>query len=615
MRTARTRAPLLALAVMILAAPIETDAAGQSSRDQASWIEVGSEHFVLLTDTNQEKGVRLLRDLESRYSAFTETIQPLDLRQFRIRVFLIDDRTDFERLLPESVKTGIDLRDTRIPERSAYLFHGPTDSFIVARDRSVDELIDDVGHSLGHLLLSRSVLWQPFWLLEGVGEFVRWSGRGAGNDAVEPEESYPLEDLVTIVPSENFDDLGDGGAFRTQAYHLFRLLLEDHRDVLSAYFESLRQEGGFDAHLEMDTATFEGLRSQVLGYRDGGLGLREVDFQPIVRDISVAEADSALGDLAVATGLANLARAHYQESRLDAARLGLAVLAKSGEQRATSWRGFEQLIRELPDSGLAHYHFGTLQAETDHDRQTQIAALEIAIRLLPRMGRAYAELGFLLVMDGRPQEAIPLIERSLDLEPEFADRSFDVLAEARFALLDDDGARQAAQTAATLPHLDSSTLEHYQLLVPDIYRRLDSRRREQEALRVDQLRREVQALADERDPRPAPTREGRVPQGLVHFELSSNPPPGVQEPTLVSGELPEYTADFRRRRIQGQVVVDVDLDRQGRVTEMRIRSSDDADLSEAVRAAMRRWRFDPARHDDESVAFSFRLTFTFDIQE
>ena len=615
MTARRTIVPLLALTVALLAAPIETDARGQSSRDEATWIEVGSEHFVLLTDTNEEKGIRLLRDLESRYWAFTETIQPLDQRQFRIRVFLMDVRTDFERLLPESVKTGIDLRDTRIPEQSAYLFQGSTDSFIVARDRPVDELIDHVGHSLGHLLLSRSVLWQPFWLLEGVGEFVRWSGRGEGDDAVKTEDAYPLEDLVTIVPSENFNDLGDGGAFRTQAYHLFRLLLEDNPGVLSAYFDSLRQESGFDAQLELDAATFEALRSQVLGYRDSGLGLTEVDFQPIVRNISLAEADSALGDLAVASGLANLARAHYQESRLDEARLGLAVIAKSGEQRATSWRGFEQLIQQLPDSGLAHYHFGTLQAETDQDRQTQIAALERAIGLLPRMGRAYAELGFLLVMDGRPEEAIPLIERAIDLEPEFADRSFEALAEARFALLDDVGAREAAQTAATLPHSNPSALEHYRMLAPDIYRRLDSRRREQEALRVDQLRQQVQALADERDPRPVPATGGRIPDGLVHYELSSNPPSGVQEPTLVSGELPEYTVDLRRRRIQGQVQVEVDLDRQGRVTESRVRSSEDEDLSRAVRAAIGRWRFDPARRDDESVAFSFRLTFTFDIQE
>jgi TonB family protein len=604
---------VLASACLILVTSIQNQAWAQSG--DVSWIEAGSEHFVVLTDTDEEKAVRLLRDLESRYVAFSDTIFPVEPREFRIKVILFDVRTDFESVLPDSVKTGIDLTDTPIPERSAYLFQGITDVFIVARDRPVDELIDDVGHSLGHLLLSRSVMWQPFWLLEPSGEFVRLSGRDDGDDGVDPEEAYPLEDLITIVASEEFDDLGDGGAFRRQSYNLLRILLRDHRNVLDSYINDLREANGYDAEQVLEPLVFEALEKETLDYRDPGPGLRELEFEPSLGEVSPAESDTIVGDLVAGTGQVNRARAYYQASRSDEARLGLAILGNRGADQAGARRGFQQLITELPDSGLAHYYFGMLGADTDAERRSQIEALERAIELMPLMGRAYAELGFLYVEDGRPEDAIRVAERGVGLEPEFADRAFEVMALAWFELGDDDLTREFAESAATLPHKDPSTLEHYRLLVPDVYRRLEGRRREQEALRVDELRREVQALVDEVDPRPLPTTGGRLPVGLVHYEVTSPPQSGVQEPSLVSGQLPDYSAQLRRQRVQGTVVLDIDLDRQGRGVEIEVRESSDAGLSQVAIAALRRWRFDPARKNDESVPFSFQLTFTFDLQE
>jgi TonB family protein len=610
----RNRSSAFAIAALMCALATTSEGTAQS-RDERPWIELTTKHFVLLTDADEEKGRRVLDDFESRYAAYESTIFPLEPRQFPIRVFLFDVLQDFETFLPDSVKTQLNLRNNPVPERSAYLFRGATHSFIALRDRGVDTLSDDVGHSLGHLFLARSVLWQPFWLQEGVGEFVRMLGQGGGEDPVEAEDAYRLDEILEIVPSESFNDIGDGGAFRLQSYHLFRVLMEDHAQTLASYVESLRFADGYNPELQLDEALFEDLQSRVLQYEDRGIPLTELEVEVTVRNVSVADADRAKGDLAAAAGLNNFARAHYQQSRTDEARLGLALLSRREQQTESIRLGLEQLTRELPDSGLAHYHFGSLDAATPEERRLQITAMERSIELLPLMGRAYAHLGALYVEEGRPDDAIQLAKRAIALEPEFADRAFEVIMEARLMLGDNDAATEAAETAATLPHWDPGTLEHYAMLVPELYRTLEQIRRAEDSNRLEELRREVEALADERDPRPLPTTGGAVPFGLVHYDTSSNPPPGVSEPRLVSGDLPEYNPDLRRRGIQGQVVLDVDLDRQGRVSGTGVRSSDDEELAVAAVLALRRWRFDPARQNEESIAFSFRLTFTFDLQE
>ena len=47
--------------------------------------------------------------------------------------------------------------------------------------------------------------------------------------------------------------------------------------------------------------------------------------------------------------------------------------------------------KELTDNGLVQYHFGAMEVQDKKDIQSQTAALERAVQLLPLMGRAHAE--------------------------------------------------------------------------------------------------------------------------------------------------------------------------------------------------------------------------------
>src|SRR5438105_8896498 len=174
----------------------------------AKWFEMSSEHFLLFTDANEAKGRRLISDFENRVAAFTQALGKLPPRQFPIEVFLFNNEQDFIEALPHA-KGEEELR------KAAYLLRGPDRVFVVAKDKSPDDIANDVGHPLGHVLFERYVMWRPFWLAEGAAELVRKTGRSPDTKAVPEQEGFSADDLVTIVPSATDNDNDPGGAFRT----------------------------------------------------------------------------------------------------------------------------------------------------------------------------------------------------------------------------------------------------------------------------------------------------------------------------------------------------------------------------------------------------------------
>ena len=565
---------------------------------QTEWIAQESEHFLLYTDTDLNKGGRLLNDLEGRYKVFSQVFYPLEPRASRISVVLVDDRQDFLEWVPEQLKTH---------DLAAYLLSGSGGHFLLARDSSTESIADDVGHALGHLLLSRSVMWQPFWLQEGIGEYLKRLGRSRGGDPVSREDGFSLSDILTIVPSRNYDDLAEGGVFRRQSYQLLRVLLESYPEELDAYIQSLRGEGGFDATLDVVSDSVE---SELFQYEDSSLGFAAMDLASEARPVPAGERDAMLGNLALSAGLRQRARSLYAASPLESGRIGLALLGR-GRAGSGGRPTFEKLIVDFPESGLAHYYMGTLEPETDEDRRVQISALERAVDLMPQSGRPRAELGWLYVLDERPQQALPFVEQALRLAPEYADRFYEILAEAQLSLGDYETAGEYIQIAASLPHSDVSSLERYDRLVPEFYRKMESHRRLGEAERMEALRREVEVMANRLDPRPVVVSEVPAPVGRIRYSISPISAQGVTAPPIRESPMPDYTPDLRRRGVEGRVVLEVDLDRRGRIANIGVRSSEDPELSTQALDAVGRWRFDSARRGFESTEYSFRLTLTF----
>src|SRR5215831_265043 len=233
------------------------------------WFEVSSDHFLLFTDTTEMKGRRLLTDLEGRVSAFSEAFGRVPPRQFPIEVFLFKEEQDFIEAIPHVPEnpTGQTAQTVQTQQRglggpqrgigsigissaprgddqlrkSAYLLRGPDRIFIIAKDKSPDDIANEVGHALGHVLFERYAMWRPFWLAEGAAEYVRKIGRGADTKAISESDGFSAADMFTIVPSANYNDDDPPTAFRPESYRLVRLLLEDKPDVLKQYVSDLRK--------------------------------------------------------------------------------------------------------------------------------------------------------------------------------------------------------------------------------------------------------------------------------------------------------------------------------------------------------------------------------------
>ena len=566
---------------------------------QTGWIEVRSEHFAVYTDTTLEKATAVAEDFETRRSTFSEALVPVGARTLPIRVVLLDESQDFLDWLPEP------LRDRR---KTAYLIAGPGGTFVLARDDAPESLWEDVGHSMGHLLLSRSVLWQPFWLQEGVAEYMRQLGGGRDDEALTREDGFSVAEILTIVPSMNYDDLEEGGVFRRQAYRLLRVLMDAYPQELGAYLNSLQREAGIDStpHIAPEI-----LEERLFSYQETSLPFSPVPIEVAHQMVPPAELNVVFGDLAFAMGLPNKSRDYYSASSAEGARVGLAVLAKG---QPASHRTFVQLVEDFPASGISLYHMGTLESETGSDLSGRIHALELAVDLLPLSGRARAALGRLYAMDGRPGDAIPLLEEAVEKEPELADGFYEILADVHMRLGDYQRATECIEIAALLPHSDPTSLEHYDRLVPEFYRRMAAHRRSQESGRLEELRREVEALADVVDPRPTPTVEEPAPIGRVAYSISSEPSPNLTGPDVTESPMPAYTAEMRRRGLEGRVVLAIELDRRGRIADISVQASDDGELAQASLDAVRRWRFEPARRGFESTAYSFRLIVNFYIE-
>ena len=72
------------------------------------------------------------------------------------------------------------------------------------------------------------------------------------------------------------------------------------------------------------------------------------------------------------------------------------------------------------------------------------------------------------------------------------------------------------------------------------------------------------------------------------------PGSGIEPPTLLKEVKPDYTEEARRRGVEGDVVMEIVVRRDGSVGEVRVLQGLGHGLDERAAAAVRRWRFNPA---------------------
>jgi TonB family protein len=563
----------------------------------APWFEVQSDHFRLFTDTSAAKGRQLLTDFEARVSALEKVLGPVPQRQFPVEVFLFKNTADFMEVGPTGHDVTID--------KSAYLFKGPDRFFIAARDKSPDTIANDIGHGLGHVFFERYGRWRPFWLAEGAAELFRTVGRDPDRKRITPAEGLTAPELLKAAPSADYKDAEPALVFRAESNRLLHIVADEHASALRAYMEALRTEEGGQAKLELEDAS--SLTNRLYTEPEARTNLPSPNSEMRAQNANATELAIHRGDLFLATNKTSDAARYYNADSAPA-RGARAVLTRFSRNSTEATRALDRAARELPDNGLVQFHFGSIETTTASDQALQATALERAVKLLPQMGRAYAELARLYTVTGKPDAALPLLDRALQLEPEYADHVYELRANALLALGRSEDVRKTVQIASALPHSDHSVDEVYDRKMAALLKKLDDLRHQAETQRVDLLRTEVAtkvAVVDPPKPPAPPPPEPR--HASVNYSIEATAKVDVVEPVL----FPTYPDALVQAGTAGKVTLQVNVGANGKVTQATVTNSQIPEMNAASIDAAKKWVFKPVLRAGQPAPITIKLVFEY----
>ncbi|HUO87349.1 MAG TPA: energy transducer TonB [Thermoanaerobaculia bacterium] len=90
----------------------------------------------------------------------------------------------------------------------------------------------------------------------------------------------------------------------------------------------------------------------------------------------------------------------------------------------------------------------------------------------------------------------------------------------------------------------------------------------------------------------------------------------ITPPRAVDRPAPQYTSEAREARIQGVVILRVEIDRQGRVRSTKVLKGLPMGLSESAAETVSRWRFEPALDaDGEPIDVYYNITINFRVDD
>jgi len=84
----------------------------------------------------------------------------------------------------------------------------------------------------------------------------------------------------------------------------------------------------------------------------------------------------------------------------------------------------------------------------------------------------------------------------------------------------------------------------------------------------------------------------------------------VTKPVAISAPSPVYPYAAKQAQIQGDVLIDTQIDERGLVTHMRVVSGP-VMLRQAALDALRRWKYHPSELDGKPVAVQMLVTIKF----
>jgi tetratricopeptide (TPR) repeat protein len=418
-----------------------------SARDSVDhWFEVRTQHFVVLTDTNEKQGLRVAGQFERMRSVF-HLLMPnaSDSAGSPIIVLALKDRKALQALEPEAylAKGQLDL--------AGLFMRAPDKNYILLRlDAQGEHPFATVYHEYTHFMMRNASEWMPLWLNEGLAEFYQNTdiqekdvllGQASPDDILYLRQNRLLP-LATLLKVDNtspyYHEEQKGSVFYAESWALTHYIeitdgqkgthrLQDYANLLVKKEDPVvaaQQAFGDLNQLQQSLNSYIAQGQFMMFKLNKVVAVDGSTFQ--VRAISTSDADAIRADVLVYNERTKDAQALIDSTLRDDPNNALAhetmgyLKFREGDmQAARKWYG--EAVKLDSQSYLAHYYYAAMSmgsAGTGQDPEIE-SSLRTCMKLNPGFAPAYDALAMYYSRDAaKANEAHMLNIQAISLEPD-----------------------------------------------------------------------------------------------------------------------------------------------------------------------------------------------------
>jgi Tfp pilus assembly protein PilF len=385
---------------------------------QDNWLEVRSQHFTVLTNSNEKTGRRIADQFERMRSVFHMAFPNVPIDSVGpILVIAVKDDADFRALEPQ-----VYLAKGQVKLAGLFL-RTPDKNYVLMRiDAQGDHPYSTIYHEYTHLLLGRGGDWIPLWFNEGLAEFYQNTdihekdvavGQGSFEnfELLRQNRLLPLPTLFTVdANSPYYHEENKTSIFYAESWALVHYLqvsdLQQRTQHLIDYLQFVAQNLDSVTAATRALGDLKQLQANLENYVRLGdfkyfklpatITIDDASFQ--VRPLAPAQADATRADFLAYNQRTDDARALLDRILKDdpnnvLARETMGYLAfRAGHHdEARNW--YEQAVKLDSQSYLAHYYYAAMSMELASPDDAQIEnSLRTAIKLNPSFAPAYDRL-------------------------------------------------------------------------------------------------------------------------------------------------------------------------------------------------------------------------------
>jgi Tfp pilus assembly protein PilF len=418
-----------------------------SARDSAEhWFEVQSQHFVVITDSNEKQARRVASQFERMRSVF-HLLMPnaADSPGSPIIVLALKDKKDLQTLEPEAylAKGQLDL--------AGWFMRAPDKNYILLRlDAQGEHPFATVYHEYTHFMLRNMSEWMPLWLNEGLAEFYQNTdiqdkdvllGQASADDILylRQHQLLPLTTLLKVdQTSPYYHEETKGSVFYAESWALTHYIeisdaqkgthrLQDYADLLVKKEDPVAAAQHAFGDLTQLQKSLNGYISQgqfMMFKTNKVISVDESTFQ--TRPIATTDADAIRADVLVynqrtkdAQALIDSVLRDDPTNALAHETMGYLKFREGDIEGARKWYG--EAVKLNSQSYLAHYYYAAMSmGSSGQSEDPEIeSSLRTCIKLNPEFAPAYDTLASYYMRDpAKANEAHMLNIRAIVLEPD-----------------------------------------------------------------------------------------------------------------------------------------------------------------------------------------------------